>query len=349
MDKLLAKLSEQQAAIREHNDGVKMIEDDFAYSRVLDHQSSSSSLPITPASEPFPGAAPTARSASATPNDSRVATEEVLRLKLELAQAQTKISRLDQELAQTRLVKTESGRVTPVITLDSEYSSIPGLEQVATRAPAASATKAQMPRDNAWPPQDDSRSDTSDTLSAGGFSRSRTIWGNGKSNYQNSLLAGAAPVTDGSSAVSWQAQAGRGYNPGYIDTGAPPYGPSPMDGYRPDRLTPDQDVMMRPSSGRRGHRYDNRFGSSHTFAPGYGGGYNLNQTQYDPAPYSAGPTGPVSSTSGTNMYPQYQQQAVGTALSPHATEFTSAAGSAWKMEVSTAWGPLCDSKRTGEG
>jgi hypothetical protein len=91
--------------------------------------------------------------------------------------------------------------------------------------------------------------------------------------------------------------------------------------------------MMRPATGRRGSRYENRFGSPHSF--GIYGGYNANQSQYEPASgYATGPTGPMSNTMGVNVYPQYQHQASGSSLSPHATEFTSGAGVAWKTDVS---------------
>ncbi len=338
MDKLLAKLSEQQAAMREQSDAMKGSEDDFLFARVVD-QPSTGSLPLTPANDAFSSGGPTTRPASATANDSRATTEELLRLKLELAQAQNKISRLDQELAQSRLIKPESGRVTPVISPDAEYSGISGLDQASSGAPGMPAAKTHLPRDSAWPTQDDCRTDTVDVLSTGGFARSRSIWGNGKTAFQSSFLAGSAvPVGDGASSVSWSS--GRSYGSSYADAGGPSYGTSSsgMDGgYRADRLQPDQDAMVRPSSGRRANRYDNRFGSPNSFGGGYGGYSSLSQSQYDQpvASYSTIPTGPMSNGMGANVYPQYQQQPVGTALSPHATEFTSTAGPAWKTEVRT--------------
>src|SRR3954451_12854900 len=111
MDRLYAKLSEQQAILL-HQKDVQKAEDDLR--SALGRQSASSSLPITPATEAYPTTAPTTRSASIAPNDGIAGPDEVLRLKLELAQAQNKISRLDQELAQTRLV-SHSGRVTPAL------------------------------------------------------------------------------------------------------------------------------------------------------------------------------------------------------------------------------------------
>ncbi len=335
MDKLLAKLSEQQSVMRDQESALKNPDSDYLFSRVVD-QSSTNSLPLTPATDVFPNNGLATRPASATPNDTRASAEEVLRLKLELAQAHNKITRLDQELTQSRLVQTESGRVTPVVSPDLDYPGISGLEQASSRVPGMAAPKAHVPRENAWPTQDDCRSDTGDALSANTFARSRGIWGNGKPGFQTSFLTGSmVTAAESVPTVSWPSA--RGYSSGYTDIGAAAYGASSSNvidsGYRTDRLQPDQDPMTRPSSSRRANRYDNRFGSPHSFGGGYSG-FGTNQSQYESVVgYSAGPTGPMSSTIGANAYPQYQPQPIGTALSPHATEFTSATGAAWKNEV----------------
>jgi len=342
MDKLLAKLTEQQMTMREQSGDLTSPDDDIAYGHTGDFQSSSNSLPITPAAELFVGAGPTARPASATSNDTRAATEELLRLKLELAQAQNKISRLDQELAQTRLAKPDSGRASPVVSPDGELPTAPGFDQAHPRA--SGLGKPQLVRDNTWLVHEDCPSDTGDTMPAGGFNRSRGIWANGKSGFHAPFLPVPGPIGDGPPSLSWPG-AGRA---GCIDPVAGPYGAPAMESYRGDRLTPDHDLIMRPPTGRRGNRYDNRFGSPHSFGGGYSG-YHTGQAPYDPmSSYSSGSaTGPVSNSMGMNMYPQYQQpppppqqQQVGTPLSPHATEFTSAAGSAWKTDVSALMLPL---------
>jgi len=73
MDKLLAKLSEQTAALSKQQEALKSSED-IAYARTVEYVSSSAPVPDT----------------------------EVLRLKLELEAAKGKIARQEQELAQTR-------------------------------------------------------------------------------------------------------------------------------------------------------------------------------------------------------------------------------------------------------
>lgn len=310
MDKLLARLSEQQAVLNQQNEALKSRDDDMMYSRVFDHASSSNSLPVTPATDAFPTTAPTTRPASATFDDARSEKEEVLRLKLQLAQAQTHITKLDHELAQTRTASTE-----------------PELQGFAV------PPRGVCPpiRESAWATQDDARSDTSDALSATAFNRARGIWGISKPSYNNPV---PHPHSGEPSPANWF---GRGFNQGYME----PNGPYQMaDGYRGDRITPDSDMLMRSTGGRRGNRYDTRINTPQPFNNGYGGypgpgGPAGPGGQYEPMSGPM-PTGPMNPPPGPGpmsmgMYPQYQQS-VGTPLSPHASEFTSK--SAWKTEVS---------------
>lgn len=338
MDKLIAKLCEShEHAPGQHNS----LED-----AVSAHPSSCSSLPITPATDTFNGTAPTTRPASAAPND-RVAAEELLRLKLELAKAQNHISRVEQELAQTRR-EHESGRVTPVLSSDSDFTGgAPLVEPIGTKPTVNPSLqifpKPPPPRDTNWqaPVPDDCRSDISDALSATGFNRSRAIWNNGNKpgGHQNSFLPPPVSVQDAGQATNWS----HSRNQGFMDQqNMPPYpGPS-MDGYRSDRYSHEAD-LMRSGSGRRGSRYDNRFGGQ-SYGSSYGG-YNIgnmSQNQYDhSANYGGGGTSNMPG-GGMAMFPQYGQQPVGSPLSPHATEFTSATGPSWKPDVSLNSGSMVD-------
>ncbi|KAL2136714.1 hypothetical protein VTI74DRAFT_2125 [Chaetomium olivicolor] len=328
MDKLYAKLSEQHSILQQQKEASKAVDDDALYPRGLDYQSSSSSLPITPAAEVFPTAsAPTTRSASAAPNEGQATTEEILRLKLELAQAQNKISRLDQELSQTRAAGQESGRATPVHFVERDFSSVlppsasPATSRIGTGALVLNAPSKLPPfsREHSWAAQDDVRSDAGEVLAAGGFNRGRGIWNNNKPAYGNAFTQGQVPV-DGGQSLPWP----NSRNPSY----EPAFPPSGMDMYRQDRMAPDHEVM-RPM-GRRGNRYDNRFGPSN-----YGGGYgnfNMGPTPYELAQgFSAGPQGMMGSGMAMGLYSPYPPQSVGTALSPHATEFTTC--STWKAET----------------
>ncbi|KAL2017804.1 hypothetical protein VTK56DRAFT_1667 [Thermocarpiscus australiensis] len=337
MDKLYAKLSEQHAMMQQKLDPLKCSDDEALHSLGLDHLSSSSSLPITPAAESFPAStAPTTRPASAAPHENQSTSEEVLRLKLELAQAQNKISRLDQELTQSRLAKQESGRATPALVTEPEYQPISGpMTSPATSRFSGGPTvtipgKVTFTRDHSWMVPDDTRSDTSDSLSAGGFQRARGIWNNTKPALANPFPQGQV-LADAIQPLPWTNS--RAVNPSYEAT----FAPSGMgvDMYRQDRTVPDPD-MIRPM-GRRGNRYDNRFGPSNTVACGFGG-YNMEAGHYEPTPpYPIGHQGAMTGGMGMGLYPPYQQQPVGTALSPHATEFTST-GAPWKAESLTSDG-----------
>lgn len=301
-------------------------DDEDFFTKALDPQSSSSSLPITPSAETSSApTGPSTRSATTFSSQNHATAEEVLRLKLELAQAQNKISRLDQELALSRLASGESGRATPAVVAEPHFvpATAPIASPTASRIPGGPTviTPGKMPftRDLSWMAQDDTRSDTSDSLSTGGFNRARAIWNNSKPAFENALPQGQM-MSGAPQSVPWTSA--RNINPNY----EPAFGPSGMDPYRQDRMGPDQDVM-RPM-GRRGNRHDSRYGASNIFGPGFGGYSHMGPGPYEPAAgYASGPQGV-----GMGFYTPYQQQPVGTTLSPHATEFTSGGGS-WKAEV----------------
>jgi hypothetical protein len=328
MDKLYAKLSEQHSIMEQQKEAQKAGDDEGMYTRGFEHKSSCSSLPLTPAVEGFPStAAPTARSASAAPGEGQVNTEEILRLKLELAQAQNKISRLDQELSQTR-VKPESDCGTPALVPEHDYASVvaPVASPVAPRfnagsmALSAPVKMAPFSREHSWTTHDDAPPDM-DSLPAAGLNRPRGIWNN-KPAFGTSFPQGQAMI-DGTQPVPWGNNRVVNYEPTFASPG--------MDMYRQDRMVPDQDVM-RPM-GRRGNRYDNRYGTSNNFGGGYNN-YGMTPTPYEMAQgYSTGPQAMMGGGMGMGLYSPYQQQPVGAALSPHATEFTSLT-STWKGEVS---------------
>ncbi|KAK0634531.1 armadillo-type protein [Bombardia bombarda] len=354
MDKLFAKLSEHQVILPQH-EAMKYCDDEGLYNRVLDHQSSCSSLPITPATENFDQTAPTTRSASATPNEGGLENEELLRLKLELAQCQNKITRLeaekqpprvDQDLTQPRLItQTSSGRATPGLGSEPDFSTTiagsdfqsaigGGVSPIASRFPVGPAFNAsgKLPfsRDNNWTVQDDARSDISDPLSAGGMGCVRGIWNNSnnKPNFANAFPQVPMPVNDAPQPIPWT------NNRTIPQTYEPSFTNSNVEAYRPDRMASDHEIV-RPV-GRRSNRFDNRFGGApNNFAGGYGG-YNVGPGQFEaasayPSPLPGAMPGAMSNGMGIGLYSPFQQQPVGTPLSPHATEFTSA-GAPWKTE-----------------
>ncbi|KFH41624.1 Meiotic coiled-coil protein-like protein [Hapsidospora chrysogenum ATCC 11550] len=288
MDKLLAKLSEQQAVLNQQNEALKSGDNDGFGSKTRDQDSSSNSLPITPATDGFSTTAPMTRPASATTVDDTLQdADEVLRLKLQLAQAQNYISKLDHELAQSRTTKT-----------DMEPIGSGG-----TRNKTATST------DNTWPTTEDGHSDTSENLSASTFNWTRSLWANTKANIPNGPIQGPVPEP---SQANWFGT--RGLTPGYIDPNVP-------------------------------CRFDTRMNSPHQFGGSYGG-FNPPGAPYDalmasPMPGGPVPAGPMSGPHGMGpmgigMYPP-GQQAMGTQLSPYASEITSKSG--WKSEMISPEGP----------
>ncbi|KAI0020459.1 ARM repeat-containing protein [Xylariomycetidae sp. FL0641] len=351
IDHLLAKLAENQpmSAVRErtaHNnphDNYSSIanNDNYPHPRrepvhefapVLEPNSSSNSVPITPATDSFQATAPSTRPASAAADEHPQRSDEVLQLRLQLAQAENRISRLDNELAQSRHTRPPGDQaLTENSSLgDSDLGSgglgsvhpqrVQGLQSLST------SVQQPMGREGytTWSGFDDSRSDTSDALSATGFNRSRNIWG-GNRQSQTPFAAAEMPSN------AWP---GRGPTTGFNEPLLPyePAIPGPAP-YRNERLTPDYDLTVRPQGNRRGNRMDHRF--AHQSYGGQSGGYGNAFSHYGPNPWDAGPpmAGGSHGPAGTAMYSGYQPTPIGTPLSPLANEFTSATGGApWRSE-----------------
>ncbi|OTB05336.1 hypothetical protein M426DRAFT_57111 [Hypoxylon sp. CI-4A] len=321
MDPLLEKLSNQRVTLQNQGQAFSGINPPS-----FEHASSSSSMPITPATETFGSSAPTTRPASATLNDGKD-NQEVLRLKLELAQAQTKINRLETEHAQSHNPRIELGSTIGSASVSGDFPpalipprvqshGIPGLGQQSV------GKDANQP----WSNFDDSRSDTSDALSTTGFNHSRSIWApnkSGKDTFQNNYAG-----SDISHTGPWSS---RDTNSSFVDHSIA-FEPSVPGSYRSDRLAPDYDMTIRAPSTRRSSRFDSRFGAQ----SGYGSGYNYSGSQYGS---DSGVPGPSHAPVGPGMYSGYQPTPVGTPLSPLASEFMSVReGTPWKSEPSTSEG-----------
>ncbi|KAI9742441.1 MAG: hypothetical protein M1818_003975 [Claussenomyces sp. TS43310] len=346
MDKLLARLSEQQATITKQHASLASAEDDLSLTRTFEYitASSSSSVPITPATEAFEGTAPTNSPISLDAGDriSQTSTDEVLRLKLELEKAKGKIARMDQELTQTRITKHTIEQAIgsaseadfplshPMDTSEARHGNV--------QHSLDSSLRPQCVRDNSWTGQDDGHSDTSEALSASGFNRARAIWGNANrqpySGFQGGMSAmpGFQAAVPGFAAEPWM---GRGFCQQFSDT-ALPYGPSiPALRSGCDRLVPEQDPMLSSQGDRRnprGGRLGNRNQS--------GFPYSCSNSSYEGLPpvggYGsvAGTTGSINGVGmGSNGSMGYQPQPIGTPLSPFAPEFTSTNGGGWKNEA----------------
>ncbi|KAE8449767.1 hypothetical protein EG329_007542 [Mollisiaceae sp. DMI_Dod_QoI] len=357
MDKLLAKLSEQQALLATQREALKSSEDNIALARTLEYvNNASSSVPITPANDSHNVSnAPTAPTTSppsiggedvATPS-----AEEVARLKVELELAKGKIARMDEELAQTRITKhTIDQAIGGASEADFPLNSQPD-DRLNHLPPVV---RPQLQRDNSWAAQEDARSDTSDALSATGFNRARAIWNaGGKPTFP--AMQGAMPgLEQPSVALASNQWMGRGFGQPFVDASMPyPVAP-PMNTFRNDRMMPESDLLMPqlPRRNQPGGRFNNRStassypyaGSNSSFdgftpsATPYGSVASLGQG----APGMGGIPGMGSSmnmsmNASMGMYGGYQPQPIGTPLSPHAPEFTSS-GSTWKGDTAITEG-----------
>jgi hypothetical protein len=349
MDKLLARLSEQQAMISKQHDALRSSEESNSYSRTIEHVvvASNSSIQIIPATETYLNStAPmTSPPSDAEDEASAPSADEVLRLKAELEAAKGKIARMDQELAQTRTMKHTIDQAIGNAS-EADYPLQHSGEEHINAAPPS--VRPQFQRDNSWAAQDDSRSDTSDALSAGGFNRARAIWTNGKPTFGG--FQGSITTFQPLEANQYMH---RGYSQPFVEPPMPYSGP-PVNALRTDRMAPDPDLLMAPSAARRnpvGGRFNNRSSNgSFPYASSNSSfdGYTPQSTPYGSVAGMGAGVGPMGGSLGTgmntgvntgmntgmNIYGGYQpQQPIGTPLSPHAPEFTSS-GSNWKNDVS---------------
>ncbi|KAJ5577767.1 uncharacterized protein N7459_006731 [Penicillium hispanicum] len=104
-------------------------------------------------------------------------TAELLRLKQELLVANSKIALQEQELAQTRVIKhTLDQALGPPSEADFNGREI--TEQTITHLQSAfnASNPTYGPFQDTWSAQEDSQSDVSDALSAGAYNRARGLW-----------------------------------------------------------------------------------------------------------------------------------------------------------------------------
>lgn len=312
LEMILARLSEQRDVLVQQSEALKFAADDGKnHPRGLEHTSSSNSVPITPASDVFPSTGPTTRPASASVNQGDASSEEVLHLKLRLAEAQAKLSRLED--------KSDSQGFKPEMDQGQGHG---GHGQVS--APS---------HENIWV-NEDSYTDPGDALTIVPPSNRAPsgvlLSGNPRGSMHD--MGMPPPSSESSNGSTWFGPRNSFSQP-FMDS-SNPY--APVDSYRSsDRLTPDSDLFFRPPGGRRANRFDSRYASPGPFSGPYGPGpYNQTVGQYDIVPTQPSGSGQiVPGTQGMSMgtYPGYQPQSMTSALSPHATEFTS--GSGWKNEV----------------
>ncbi|CAK7217140.1 hypothetical protein SBRCBS47491_003070 [Sporothrix bragantina] len=321
MDSLLAKLSEQKAAILDQNEALKRAEETAAYARTMDQQQNCNSLPITPSIDGHLGSSALAlRSASANQKDG---SDEIMRLRLQLAHAQNKISLLDNELANTRSVNEDGSQTLSVANTDPDYPMVPAADQILSSGmsvlPAPHGARPLYNRDNIWSQPDDCRVDNLDN-NTGSIGRSRGMWRDEMRQPQfqqafptvdpSSVPIGTAP-TQAQTASIWPTN--RANNLGFLEANAQAFMDTQvvMNDGRGDRLTPDNDLLLRPQ--RPGNRLDTRSPNAQSF--GGFGSFNPAQMQFDAnGGFSADAGPPNMNANGLNMFPQFQQPPIGTPL-----------------------------------
>ncbi|TVY84887.1 Meiotic coiled-coil protein [Lachnellula suecica] len=331
MDKLLAKLSEQSAAINKQQQALKNSDDNIAFSRTADFVSNNSSITVTPATETAPSTSPASVVGDVTP---KVEDDEVFRLKQELEAAKGKIARMDQELAQSRITKhTIDQAMGSASEADYPINAEAGGLHINMPQPINNAIRPQIQRDTSWAAQDDNRSDTSDALSANDFNRARSIWNNNGRPMFNAQGPVPPPNFQPPEALAPNQWMNRGFGQPFVEAPMPFSGP-PMNSFRDDRMamTPEPDLLMAPPGGRRnqvGGRYARGSFPYASSSSSYDG-YTPNSMPFGSVGGMGGgvnPQMPMNNNmgGGGSMYGGYQPQPIGTPLSPHAPEFNASA------------------------
>ena len=329
MAHLLAELSEREACLTKQGE-VFVSVNGSSLAVPQENQSSSASVPITPVTESFGTAAASKLPGSTTTNNGQSGQDEVLRLKLELAQVRNELHRV-KESGQDRQISSDLGVSPPPLGHEYPLPMSAGSEGAARLGHLGGPGSGGYPSlgretSNGWGFSDDSRSDISEAYSANGFNRARSIWGNGNRLSQPTFPTGfASPDMSQHQPGPWIGRGGS-QDQAYMDSQMNMFGSS-GDGYRHNRGGPDGDMTIRAPSNRRSGRFDGRFGPPSGSSQGpYGAAYNgYGQAQFDGSMSTSGNQYPMGLGTGSSGSTQ---------LSPLATEFTSASASGpWRAEV----------------
>ena len=329
MDKLLAKLSEQQVLLEHQTNTLNSSENNTSCLEV--DGSMSSSVPLTPATDSF----------SVTPGteDSdgektiQLDPAEMLRLKKELDAAKNKIARQEQELSQTRIIKhTFEHARDPILGSATSIKGEPVVRTIGNIQEAFSATNRPFgQRPDMIGNHDDARSDISDALSAGAYNRAQSIWSSNAPQGYNHGLPSPGNQQFQAQASIW-GQGGR------------QWGNRPMAPPLPPLMVPQQQQMNRNYSGptspmsgvthygsdfgqfhanqglRRSNTQSSRSGSAFIHSRNMGWDTYGNST--DGGLMNMAPSSSFQQMGMFQAPMSYQPRPIGTPLSPTAAEFT---------------------------
>ena len=253
--------------------------------------------------------APGVKPAAGTSCEDNSEKSEVVRLKQELMAANSRIAMQEQELAQTRVIKhTFEQALGPPSEVDFGGRDVSEQTLSTLQNAFNASTRPYAQRQDSWMTHDDSHSDISEALSAGGYNRSRGIWnGSAQGPVGPGMPCTGANPTVGETQRDWNA-GGFGSNHRVFSG---PGSPAPPLGFD-NRYPADNGPGF-----RRSVTHANRGGSCFppqntpwgTFPPMAPGGNSVRPPQQF-APMYPGHT-------------PYQPRPIGTPLSPTAAEFTS--------------------------
>lgn len=199
MAALLATLAHQEALLKKQQEHLHG-SDNENYGRPSKNAetSSESSVPITPASGSGSGSLTGTNGRQMRNEVTSSEADEVERLRRQLAEANTRLAQMDQELSQTRITKhtldqalgspSESDFRVPAIVTEQTISSLQGALNASTRA--------SLGRTNSWGAVNDGHSKPSDAASDGPFGKPLPIWGNPRRTPLQSDLARTSHVHD---------------------------------------------------------------------------------------------------------------------------------------------------------
>jgi hypothetical protein len=353
MDMLLAKLSEQQAAINQQHQ-VLAVADNTPRGQILPSveytaTSSACSVSITPATTSLEGD----KSSNNTSDSIEFAEEgssggptnaEVARLKLELEKAQAKINRMDQELSQSRVTKhTIEQAMGSNSNTDAEFPVNVAMMANEHRLPNMhnsihNGMRTQLGQDSHWIAQDDARSDNSDMMSVSSYNRAGPIW-NGTTKAPYPSYGGTAPdFNSAAPGYGGHQYMSRSFNGGHFQDAATGFGQT-TSGFRPDRLMAEDpamamggrrksDIGRLPARGPASFPYGNGGNNFDSMSAAFGAVGNLNSGM----PSGIGANTIASANAMAAM--SYKPSPIGTPLSPYAPEFNGG-GSQWKTDVSS--------------
>lgn len=235
---------------------------------------------------------------------------------------------MDQELAQSRITKHTIDQVIGSVS-EADYPMNPGVTGLPVLPESESNNfRPQIQRDSSWAAQEDSRSDTSDALSANDFNRARAIWGNeGRPAFSGQSPAPPFQSSEALASTQWMS---RNFSQ-HFDAPLQFSNPS-LNNFGGDRNMSEPDLLMAPPAGRRSTP-GSRFGRG-AFPYASSGssydGYTPISTPYGSVGGMSGGAAPMggqmgingSMNSGASLYGGYQPQPIGTPLSPMAPEFS---------------------------